>query len=500
MTVGLRLNWTSPGPVASAFMRSSARVQAINGPIGSGKTSAVMMKAVFLARAQRPSTRDGVRKFKLCVVRDTYRQLWKTTIPSWWRWVPQEVGEWVGATDAPARHTIRFDLKGADGRVDRIEFTAEFVALGEHRVEEVLRGYEPTAFYLNELDMLPEEALIFARGRAGRYPTMDEGGPSWWGVLSDLNAPLIDSWAYERLFLARPEGFDLYRQPGGRSPRAENLANLPPGYYDEQAVGQPDWYVRRMIDNEPAFGRAGKLVFPEFSDSQMVPREDLKPARGLPLIIGADAGLTPAAVINQHLPNGQWRALDELVTAPGEHVGAVRFGERLAQLLRERYPGWPTDQIAGWADPAALYGADDQAGEQNWIQIVSLKSGVRFRAAPSNKLVPRFEAVRRPMTRLIDGQPGCLVSPRAVTLRGGYAGGYRFREIGAGLRYEEKPEKNHYSHVCDADQYAKLGGGEYHEVMERNSHRGRATLQTHAETDEEPRGRYRGRPAEAISE
>ena len=93
------------------------------GPIGSGKTSTVLMKFMALAQRQKPSTRDGIRKFKFCVVRDTYRQLWRTTIPTWNTWMPQSVGTWQGAKDSPVIHTIRMNL--ADGTV--CEVIAEFI-------------------------------------------------------------------------------------------------------------------------------------------------------------------------------------------------------------------------------------------------------------------------------------------------------------------------------------------------------------------------------------
>ena len=51
----LNINWKSPGPVASRFMASTARIQIINGPVGSGKTTAAFMKAVRLAAQQQPS-------------------------------------------------------------------------------------------------------------------------------------------------------------------------------------------------------------------------------------------------------------------------------------------------------------------------------------------------------------------------------------------------------------------------------------------------------------
>ena len=483
MITRLDLLWTSPGPVSTRFMHASASVQILNGPIGSGKTTSALMKAIRLAGAQKPSTRDTaegaggrrmpVRKFKLCVVRDTYRQLWKTTLQSWFKRVPRTVGQFTGAENAPASHRVSFLLP--DGSV--VEFQADFLAIGDQAVEDVLRGYEPTAFYLNELDLLAREVMTYASGRTGRFPDMAEGGPTWHGILADCNAPVLHSWLMDEVFSATPDdlarrGIALFRQPSGLSPNAENLDNLPPGYYAAQSSG-PSWYVRRMVENIPGFDRSGKPVYPEFLDTLHVPERELEPVSGLALRIGLDAGLSPAAVFGQRMPNGQWRIIDELVAEHG--TGPTRFGEQLAQRLGERFGMIRT--IKGFADPSAAYGADRAAGEKDWIEIVEAKSAVRIDPAPTNVPATRWEAVRRPLTRLIDGQPGLLLSPRCRVLRAGFNAGYRFRKlqvVGAD-RFGDEAEKNAYSHPHDALQYLCSAGGEDIEIRERHQRWGEET-------------------------
>ncbi len=490
----LELGWEAPGPVAAAFMASTARVQILNGPIGSGKTTAALLKSIRLGSRQMVSTRDStpgaggkrvpVRKFRLCVVRDTYRQLWKTTLPSWFKRVPRDVGEFVGSDNAPASHRVPFQL--ADGSV--VDFQVDFVGIGENSAEDVLRGYEPTVFYLNEADLLAREVFTYAQGRAGRYPDMAEGGPSWAGVLMDCNAPELSSWLYEDFF--RPSRADLaakevalFRQPSGLSAEAENTANLPPGYYAHQAATSPAWYVSRMLENKPGYSRGGKPVYPEFNDVLHVPPADLVPAAFLPLLLGLDAGLNPACVFAQRLPNGQWRILDELVGEQG--TGPLRFAEMLAQRLRERFEGWRT--VRGWADPSAAYGADVQAGESTWIEIVARRAGIRIDAAPTNRLIPRLEAVRRPLSRLIDGAPGLLLSPRCAKLREGFNAGYRYRRaIGPTERFADEPEKNDFSHPHDALQYVCSAGGEDLEIRDRRARHEEAVRQVRHEHDWNP--------------
>lgn len=515
--VRLDLAWSPPGPVAARFMASTAMVQIINGPIGSGKTTAALMKAIVLARRQAPSRRHRahnargelvpVRRFKLAVVRDTYRQLWKTTLPSWFRRVPKEIGTFAGAENAPASHRIAFEL--GTGTLDStiVDFHADFAAIGENAVEDFMRGYEPTVWYLNELDLLAQPVLAFAQDRAGRFPEMDDGGPTFRGVLADCNAPEFESWLFtdpERGEDGRPKpgiftmtaaeraalNVDLFVQPGGRDPGAENLRNLPAGYYTPK-VGQNAAYIARMIDNKSGYSQAGKPVHPEFNASRHVPPGEIEPIPGLPIIIGLDPRTYPSAIILQRLANGQRRILDELQAE--QNVGPRRFGKMLAQLLHDRYPFLRPEQVRGICDPSAQYGADKAAGEQDWLQIVSAVAGIRIDPAPSNNLDIRREALKKPLSDSVeDAKPAILISSRCPTLISGLASGFRFRKLNVpgATKYAEEVEKNHYADICEAAEYACLGDSADLEIRERKGYDAAhiAALARQAVTDWSPIG------------
>src|SRR5262245_8963931 len=440
-------------------MNSRARVCTIMGPVGAGKTRTVFVKLIRLAAEQRPSPIDGCRYFKCCIVRDTYRQLWTSTIPSWWEVMPKDSGSWAGGAGDPEQCVIEYQLPDWTRPV----LILDFIAIAENRAEDVLRGYQPTCFYFNEADLLDEDVFTHAMSRTGRFPEKIHGGPSWYGILCDMNAPDTENWTYRRL--QGQENTEFFQQPSGLSAEAENLANLVPDYYAEKMKNMDDWWIRRFIRNEWGYSREGKPIYPEFTQRH-VAGQPLRPMIGLPLIIGLDAGLHPAAVICQHTPLGQWRIIEEVVGEMG--TGATRFGERLAQVLRDRYANWRA--ISAWADPSAAYGADKEAGEQTWIEIVGAKAGLMILAAPTNGLIPRWEAVRGPLRRDADpGLPAFVISPTCPTLIKGFYSGYHFRrmQIPGMPRYEEKAEKNDYSHPHDALQYAMLGGGEDAELADR---------------------------------
>lgn len=489
-------HYQPPGPVAAAFLDSAARVRAIMGPIGSGKTGACVMRPLYVAMRQAPHPRDGVRRSRFTFIRKTYRDLERTLIRSWLHWVPKDLGQWVGGSGGqPATHMLRFAL--ADGTT--VETEVMFLAIGENSAEEAMRGLELTGAYLNEADTLDEEVLIYANSRVGRFPARDAtagfGGCAWCGVWLDFNAPDTDHWIYRRFVEDLPEGWAFFRQPGAFEAGAENLANLSDGYYQGQMVGQPDWWIRRMIHNQWGYSRDGAPVYPEFNDTLHVAPEILKPLPGLKLVIGGDAGLTAAVLLGQRTSLGQVRWLDELVAPPGGW-GAKACGEALNQLLAERYPGL---ECEGWCDPAGINRVPTD--EKTWMLVMQAVTGFSWRPAATNKPLLRWEAVRAPLTRLIDGQPGFQLSPRCKITRKGFNSGYRFRRRrGPGGRYAEEAEKNDFSHPHDGGQYLNLGLGEHIAVLGRQQARGAARHQTHAVDDDgaHPAGGWAGRQAHAV--
>lgn len=262
-----QFQWMPPGPVAAAFyndFEGDFQNLGIMGPVGGGKTGTVVAKAMRATILQQPSLRDGVRRIKVCVVRDTYRRLWKTTLPSVWEWLPKNMAgtTFTGSEDSPAVQIVRWQVPNpADKeKPHKFELQFDFVAIGDNAIEDVMRGYQPTFFWLNEADRLSPDVLQYLRGRAGRFPRMDDGGPTNAGVWMDYNAPDTENYLYKLFEEKKPRNHRLYRQPSGLSPHAENLHNLRPGYYDDQMDGAEDWLIRRMVRNEYGYSRDGKPV------------------------------------------------------------------------------------------------------------------------------------------------------------------------------------------------------------------------------------------------
>lgn len=477
--------WLPPGPVTARYLLDDHRVSGIVGPVGGGKTLTSLVKHVYKARKQRPSPIDGVRYYKMTVVRDTYRNLNRTTLRTWLRWFPKSMGTFRGGgTSEPSIHHMRINF--GDGHP--VDFQAEFMAIGDNDIKDVLDGYEPTAFHLEEADGLHRDVFNYARTRWGRYPEEIHGGPSWYGLTLASNTNDTEHWLYDQFIENPDDTHRLFVQPGGLETNAENLHHLPGGraYYEEMARELPDWMVAIKVHVKWVAPRHGQPVYIEYNDPVHCASQPLKVDPRLHTVIGLDSDLRPAASFNQRAPNGQWRTVAELADPDGRACGPYQFADRLNQVLRARFPGIPPKQFEAFVDPSAFYGADsssdDIRDQMHWAQKVASKTGLRIRpAARDNSINRRLDAVREPLTQLIDGHaPGLLICPTCKITRKGLQAAYCYERSPNGL-IAEKPTKAHpVSDVLNALEYALLGGGERQEVEGRRRERYGGTMNAYA--------------------
>jgi hypothetical protein len=443
-----QITYRPPGPVSKGFMVSDAFFRGIMGPFGSGKSTVCVMEVLRRAKQQKIGV-DGKRRSRWAVVRNTYPELRTTTIKTWHQWVPPSIGRWVD-TGPPTHHIQEGDL----------DLEVIFVSLDRPQDVAKLLGMELTGAWVDEAREVPKAVIDGLTGRVGRYPSTMMGGCTWSGIICSTNPPDNDHWWYKLAEEVKPEGWAFFRQPGGRDATAENIENLPPGYYERQVAGKDEDWIKVYVDGDYGFVRDGKPVYPEYRDS--VHCREFGIVSGWPIYIGIDFGLTPAAVFGQKSPMGQWRWHSELVT---EDMGAKRFAELLRAAMHERYPGFTFAQITG--DPAGEGRA--QTDETTPFQILNA-AGVPARPAPTNDFMKRRESVAACLTRMIDGEPGLLVHPQCQSLRKGMAGGYNYRriQVSGEEKYRDVPDKGIYSHVCEAGQYMMVGAGEARTLVKRD--------------------------------
>jgi hypothetical protein len=345
-------------------------------------------------------------------------------------------------------------------------------------------------------------------GRCGRYPSPQQGGASWFGIVGDSNMPNVGSEWHRLLDLEVPDDWKVYLQPGGLEPEAENLNwltqtpitlalpldhpdRLEQGrtYYRRLSKRAKSWvkrYVHAQYGDDPdgtaVFGESfvrnfhvvpGKRLGPPVSydtydsapDSESEPNAGighnggppiveyeggLTPIPGMPLIVGQDFARNPCAVITQLDPRGRFLVLDEIVS-----VG-IGLWQHLTQRLRPmlsqpRYLGF---QILVVGDPS---GNIRDAYEETSFDLVE-RAGFTCQPAPTNRIAPRLSAVEGLLLQQIGGKAAFLLDEgRCPSLLKALMGLYKYGKTAQGQTKPLPDKTNPWSDLADALQYAALG-------------------------------------------
>lgn len=467
------VHWHPPGDVARAFLRDDSFIQGIMGPFGSGKSVTCVMKLLKNAQAQM-KIRDshGWTRRRTAITRETYPELRTTTMNTFFQWIPKHMGHWRDA--GPPMLTIRDHEK-------KFEWEILFVALDRPDDVKKLLSMELSDAWMNEAREAPKAILDALTGRVGRYPAVWQGGCVNPQILMDTNPPDTDHWWYtlaeqdasdekkrqvilsmreaeENLriagFLLKDQSlFKFFRQPSGRSPNAENVKNLRPGYYEFLMAGKTDDWIKVYVDGEYGFVMDGLPVYPEYRDSFHGSKE-FPTLRALGFRLGFDFGLTPAATLSQRTADGRWFVHDELVS---ERMGVSSFALELKRFLADRYPGITITSARG--DPAG----DALTPEETTCFKILRAGGFEIaEPAPTQDPVRRREGVAYLLRTVVDGEPAVRYHPRCITLRKGMSGGFHRKrlQVAGEERYHDVPTKNKFSHVCEAHEYDVVSAGE----------------------------------------
>jgi hypothetical protein len=431
-----------PAPTVMAFMLSQAFVRLIRGPVGSGKSTGSLYEIARQAKLQKQGP-DGVRRTRWAVIRNTRQQLMDTTFKSFIQLFPDGVaGRWR-AMD------MTFILK-----FDDVHAEVMFRPLDTPDDVRRLLSLELTGAFVNEARELDEEIFNALKGRVGRFPSVIEGGCSHPCLFMDTNPPDEDTWLHE-LEMDPPENTEVFVQPpafkpGTRevNPFAENLENLPAGYYENMAQGASDEFVKVYIRNEFGTTKLGQPVWGMFNPDYHIAKQIIVPDTSLKLVIGADAGLTPAAAFVQFDMHGRMLVLDD----PAEFdMGTQRFiRDRLKPLIRAKYHNCDTI-ICG--DPAMK---GRQQGDEKQVADFYKDAGFSIVTPKSNALLPRIEGVESYLSRLTEVGPAFQISPNCKHLIRAMKGGYRYPIKKSNGEAGMTPEKNKWSHSAEALQYGGL--------------------------------------------
>jgi hypothetical protein len=436
--VAIEIDYTPP-KTGKRFMECDAKMRVLMGPVGSGKSVTCSFEIIRRASMQKPD-QSNRRRSRWAVVRETARQLQDTTIKTFLDWFPP------GVCGRFMRTTKTYFLTIGD-----VEAEIMFRALDDADDVANLNSLELTGAWFNECRDIDPAIVDAMSKRIGRFPSAKDGGPTWFGMWGDTNPPTMDTWWYYQMEKLSPEdgvsfndnGWEVFKQPSGRGPYAENVENLPEGYYDTQ--GRSEEYVRVYIDGEYGLSLAGTPVYKYFRPDYHMAHESIRPfVNGTrPVVVGMDLGLTPAAVIGQQDPRGRAMIMAECVSYD---MGIQRFvRSMLKPLLYERFPGSPVLIVV---DPAGT--ARAQTDERSAVDIVKAE-GFKVIPARTNNISARISSVDDYLMRQVDGDPAFLVDPGCTHLKAAMMGGYRYKPTG-----DNVIDKNKHSHVAEALQYLCL--------------------------------------------
>lgn len=478
-----------PPPTIKEFIRDYKQGELfydwIVGPVGSGKTTGIFFKLIYMAKMQAKGA-DGIRRSRAVVVRNTSTQLRDTTIVSWNYWFKHgQAGEW--------RTTDKiFVLRFGD-----VECEVLFRPLDTPDDVARVLSLEVTFAIIDEFVQIPKEIVEALSARLGRYPSAIDGGATNWGMWGSSNPDTEDNWWFdylhdpkivervrsswefpadltpEQLRDARVAAAALtgepidpdrnvkyFKQPSGFSEHAENIENLPgrQAYYTNQRKGKTEAWIKQFLEAEWGFSVYGKPVVPSFHADLHIAKKKLVFNKHLPLVIGYDPGLGGSALIfGQEDLSGRLLVFAEMIQDNYSTERLVQ--EKLKPFIRAYFPD---AHVIIAPDPAAA----NRSQNDTKTSVDTLKKHFEVKVEQNNRFPLRLNAIEHYTTRLTDQGPALQIdAQRCPILVRALKGGWKYViDQKKDVVKNAEPDKNPYSHPGDAFGYLARF---FHRVSER---------------------------------
>jgi hypothetical protein len=431
----LALNpWLDAGKIQQQFVLSQDLEACLMGPRGEGKTEGGIRRMTLHAGEQEQS----VRPIPWAIVRDTWKNLERTTLKSFLQPHPNSFSEKIrpllkvsgGGEKIVLPGFWEAHLFGVDSLGDLSRLQS--LQLGGIWLE------EPAPAAAEDIGGGLEERVVTVGITSLRHPC------AWRTVQITQNYPDEDHWTWQRYFIRR-EG-RLFRIPRGENP------HLPTDYRDnmERALANDKGLLNRLVLGQPGFVSQGEAVTPEYDSLVHRSNIDLEP---YPNTVGYrfwDGYSNPACVIAQLTPRGQLQVFEAIV---GKGMGVKQLiRDFVIPAISERYGDVPEWEDIG--DPSMVT-KDQSDYEQSAAMVIEKELKTFFRPGPKAWSI-RQQGMKNALLATIPGNKpfvylsaSPLVQPLHQALRGGWA----YRMSPSGLRIGTIPMKNHHSHPADALSY-----------------------------------------------
>lgn len=477
-----------PDKTDRKLLASTANVIFVNGPVGTGKSSGVVMKIVkFAATKMLPV--NGVRRCRVIVARTDMPKLETSTAEVLQQWFTE-----------PGKKPIKFEgqypkratltIGNHDGTVSEIEFILKGFPDNPKEIYDNFSGLPTNVLWINEVQTYSSPAMVeIGFQRTGRYLGADGGNQGERLVICDFNKPSEGHWiaeweknppdkeeavmnieGLEELgkelmpfkvefiswpppvlpivdvmsgettgYRINPEADYFYKQPRGAAYWIETL----------QANSKNPAYIKTNILNEYGFRSDGIPVFNHvYRESIHVAKTKLMPDIGRTLYIGSDpSGFRGAAIAAQFGAKGL-----EVYKDFCDMTEPMSFNELLTNLITPwiREHGFQNENVVFVLDPA------NAANTQHLTPRDECRlAGFKAYNAPSNDPDARIESLRWFMQKL--GGLSICPSPDTKVLRQALGADYYWKKQGAIHLGKPRPEKTRgYSDVADSLTYLSL--------------------------------------------
>lgn len=509
----------------SAFLMSyddGVKFKCIRGPIGNGKSVLMCMYIVHksqqqeVVRVKENGQFIRVRWSKWLIARHTFKALEETTIETW--------NQWFGDKTKWKQNPFegRYEDLLEDGTLVRIDFVC--YATESRNIMNDLQSLELSGAWINEATQSPYPVIARIYTRLKRFNPvpmskvrlktfhviMDTNSPNetnWWRIKEEVDQP--DGW----LFFVCPPVILEERDPTTGKVKlvpnnvensirhkcrpAENVKQIDGGFHDglgywtDMVSVLDDDNIRMLLMNKFGQKLSGQRVYTSWdnvrhrcADSEMLFQ------KGMTVVMGLDLGRTPACTIGQMGPDGILRIKREVTTWDDKQnsgKGGLRsvdvgifWEEYLRPVLINEF-GYPHSSHICFADPAG----------KNFNEVVSISSIQRLKSMGLNVVacdkVPAYSSTVQDITEgnKVEIRISCvedalkrghlIVSDACKMLCDGFNGKYCYRKMramsGDGMeRYDDKPDKNEWSHIHDACQYLCLAAFKGATDYSRTSH------------------------------
>jgi hypothetical protein len=445
-------------PTIARFAKCDKFGRLIAGPVGSGKTTGVIVELTRRAIEQSPGE-DGHKYTRFAVVRQTLKQLKDTVLKDCDTWLSANgLGAWKVSEST---YHVQFD---------RVKSEWIFLPLEDAADQGRLLSMQLTGAWLSECIEMDISILGPLSGRIGRYPSGTKGAPTWNGIVADTNFPAEMTPWHEFMEHKRID-WEIFKQPSGLAWNAENLnyllqteetAKLPVNHPDRIARGREYYnrivrlhgidsdFVKRYVKAEYGDDPSGRAVFRETFRRNWHVVENTNIIPGYPIIVGQDFGRDPWSLICQPDHMGRLIVHEEI---PADNIGLEKHCQQnlRGRLLHEKYLGC---RIALVGDPSGM--AKSTHSEETSFELLG-RLGFPCFPAPTNDLDPRLRSVESFLGRHTNGGPSMLINREGCPfLIRALDGGYKFEISRQSNLRKPVPLKDKHSHVADALQYACL--------------------------------------------